>query len=797
MDLKTRLTSVLAVLLMVAPSFGQGMVIVDRIIPPRPDIMPPPIPPRTWPLKVVSEKVNVEVRDFASTVSLEQTFRNQYPSRIEGTFLFPLPEGASVTDFAMTVNGEMVGAELLDAAKARSVYEEIVRRQRDPGLLEYLDRASFRARIFPIEPGETKRVKLEYTHALTAEDGLARLVFPLKTRAFQQTPAPWPVPMPIVRPMERDAAGRVISGDDDPPNAISSLAISVRIESKVGIKSVYSPSHEIDLHRDGDHVAKVGYESSKEMPLDDFVLYYQLSDANFGLSMVPFRSPDDELGTFMMLIAPKTELRDQEIAAKDIVFILDTSGSMSGAKMDQAKAALRYCLRNLKDTDRFNVLSFSTAVDSFENGLLKADKGNLDRAVEFVDKLTARGGTNIGEALDSGLGKLPAEKDKARPAMVVFLTDGQPTVGETRIERILEAAGKRNGADARLFVFGVGDDVNTELLDRLSNDNHGTRCYVRPSENIEVPVSSFYNKVACPVLSDLKLEVDGVKVEDMQPVRLGDLFRGSQLTVLGRYRGTGPAKVTLRGTSVGGDQTFTYNVDFPARERANGFVPRLWATRKVGYLLEQIRLNGQSKELVDEVVRLATRYGILTPYTSFLVLEPGQKADTLASAAMRAPATGARPMMPGMMPGGPNTMPGMPGIGGMGGFGGRVDALPAPATQVGKEAVDRTVHDQRLQEANQAARGNAAQQQVGARTFYQVADYWVDSVYPTDESKLAKVHLQWGSDAYFELLKLRSDLKDVLAVGDRLKVQVGQVLLVVDDTGDTKLTDTQRAQLKL
>ncbi|MBI5833601.1 MAG: VWA domain-containing protein [Armatimonadetes bacterium] len=790
MDLRTRLLGVLVALLTVAPSFGQGVIIVDRIMPPHPDIMPPPVPPRTWPLKVVSEKVNIEVRDFASTVTLEQSFRNQYPSRIEGTFLFPLPEGASVTDFAMTVNGEMVGAELLDAGKARSVYEEIVRRQRDPGLLEYLDRATFKARIFPIEPGETKRVKLEYTHSLTAEDGLARLVFPLKTRAWQQNPAPWPVPMPMVR----DGAVRPISGDDDPPNAISSLVISVRIESKVGIKSVYSPTHELDLHRDGDHVARAGYESTKEMPLDDFVLYYQLSDANFGLSMLPFRSPDDELGTFMMLIAPKTDIREQEIAAKDIVFILDTSGSMSGAKMDQAKAALRYCLRNLKENDRFNVLAFSTAVDSFENGLLKADKANIDKAVEFVDKLAARSGTNIAEALDSGLTKLPAAKDKARPAMVVFLTDGQPTVGETRIERILETAGKRNGADARLFVFGVGDDVNTELLDRLSTDNHGTRCYVRPSENIEVPVSSFYNKVACPVLSDLKLEVDGVKVEDLQPVRIGDLFRGSQLTLLGRYRGTGAAKVTLRGTSTSGDQSFAYNVDFPARERANSFVPRLWATRKVGYLLEQIRLNGQSKEVVDEIVRLATRYGIMTPYTSFLVLEPGMKADTAASAAMRAPGG---PMMPGMMPGGGGFG------GGMGGMGGRTDGFagpPRPTTlgsQVGKEAVDRTVHDQRLQEANQAGRGNAMQQQVGARTFYQLADYWTDSTYPADESKLTKLHLQWGSEAFFELVRLRADLKDVLAVGDKLKVQIGQVLLVIDDAGDTKLNDTQRAQLKL
>jgi Ca-activated chloride channel family protein len=819
----------LAALVWALPALGQGLIWPERVWPIEPGPPQPP-PPRTWPLATRSEKVDIVVHDFASTVTVDQTFHNQYPNRIEGTFLFALPEGAAVTNFAMTVNGQQVGGELLDAAKARDVYEGIVRRQRDPGLLEYLGRAGFRAKIFPIEPGEDKTIHIEYTSMVPAEEGLARLVFPLKTKAFEHAPAPWPWipphprrfdpmfppappyprPVPILplggvreldgaRPptaavMPRTDEFRDDHGDGDQPTE-ARLVIKVRLEGQTAIKSVYSPTHQVDVHREGDHVVLVGCETKDAAPRDDFILYYQLSDAQFGLSLISYHGGSDERGAYLMLLAPKAELREKEMEAKDIVFVVDISGSMAGRKMEQTKAALAYCLKNLKPTDRFNVLPFSTAVDTFEDKLVEATPAKVKEAVDYVDKLSARGATNISEALADALGELPPRAEQKRPAMVLFMTDGQPTVGETRLDPLLDGVAKANRAEARMFVFGVGDDVNTELLDRLSNDHHGTVNYIKPEEDIEAAISSLYNKIASPVLSDLKLSVEGVKLSDQQPVRLPDLFRGGQLSLVGRYSGDGPATVTLHGVAGGQPQTFTYQVEFPKRARANEFVPRLWATRQVGYLLEQIRLNGENPELVKAVTELASRYGILTPYTSFLVLEPGAASDSTVRAGLERSSHGSAggPGMPGAA--------GAPGgwVGGNGGGFGGAGSMPVPMAaskdRVGLDAIDRSQQETRLRDAERAHQSGGVQQ-AGERTFYLFDGVWTDSTWPKDPGDRTVVRLKSGSEACFALLALRDDLKEALALGEKVKLCCGRTLLVIDpDQGDETLSSAAREAL--
>ncbi|MBI2301142.1 MAG: VWA domain-containing protein [Armatimonadetes bacterium] len=781
---RTWLVGVLTVLCMAGSGRGQGMIVIERWI----EDPGMPIAPDTLPLSIESQKISVEVHDFAGTTVVEESFHNQYNRRLEGTFLFPLPEGAGVTDFGMSIDGKDVGAELLDARKAREVYEGIVRRQKDPGLLEYLGRDLFRARIFPIEPNETKRVKLEYTQGVPADQGLAKFVFPLRTRAFRH----W-APSPPVRPMVPDGRGG-IEGIREQPGRVGLLSLTVRLDAKAGLKSLYSPTHDIDIHRDGEHRATVGFEQKDVLPADDFILYYQLSDAMFGLNLVCQRELGDDGGTFMLLLAPKSEVREEQIAAKDIVFVFDTSGSMSGKKIEQAKGALRYCLKRLGREDRFDVVSFSSGVSAFEGKLLDATEGNVGRALEFVDKLEARGGTNIDQALETGLGMLA--KDVARPAMVLFMTDGMPTAGETRPPRILENTGKANKADARLFVFGVGDDVNTMLLDRLSTDNSGTRCYVRPEEDIEESVSNLYDKIASPVLSDLRLEVDGVKISDMHPGKLSDLFRGSQLTMFGRYQGDGPARVRLRGVAKGSEQSFDYSVDFPARERGNGFVPRLWATRKIGDMLEQMRLYGQEKELVDEVVRLATRYGILTPFTSYLVLEPGVHVEGLAADRFRRDGgmgmPGARGERGAAGERGPQ---GAAGPAGMPGGGGGMGGATAPTT--GKDAVTLSEAQRQLREAEQVEKpAGATVEQAGAKTFYLIDNVWIDSTWPKEPGDRTLVKVKYGSDAWFDLIALRDEMKDILSLGQRVKVSFGKVLLEVADEGAEKLDDAQRKALK-
>src|SRR4026207_55317 len=236
------------------------------------------------------------------------------------------------------------------------------------------------------------------------------------------------------------------------------------------------------------------------------------------------------------------------------------------------------------------------------------------------------GGTNINQSLLASLRQF-SETDRERPKMLVFMTDGLPTVDETNVSRIIDNVRKATRPGVRLFTFGVGYDVNTALLDKLAAENGGVADYVEPKEDLEVRVSSFFSKVNYPVLTNLKLDMGGARTDLVYPRGIPDLFRGSQVTLIGRYSGDAnleSVRLTLTGQSGGSTRTYHYDsLSFPSRNENNDYLPRLWATRRVGWLMEQVRTNGEQKELRDEIVDLGTRYGIVTPYTSYLALEDG------------------------------------------------------------------------------------------------------------------------------------------------------------------------------
>lgn len=562
-------------------ALADGVMIVepqrlDRIRPPR------PVPtPEVLPIKY--HRVQIDIDNQIATISIDQVFRNPHDRDLEGTYIFPLPEEATISDFAMYVDGKRVSGKILDKDKARQVYEDIVRRMRDPGLLEYVGRNMFKARVYPIPKRGEKRVELVYRQTLTYDAGVCKYVYPLSTERFS-------------------------------PEPLEQVAISVKVKSKVPIKSLYCPSHKVDTKVEK-FQASCGYEAKNVKPDKDFVLYCTVSEKDVGLNLVCYRNPGQD-GYFMMLLSPG-ELEGRTIA-KDIVFVLDTSGSMSGDKIKQAMEALRFCLNTLGKGDSFNVISFSTDVNPYKDTLVKADRGNVNGALDFVDKFAARGGTNINDVL---LFSLKLFTDAKRPRMVVFLTDGEPTTGVTDMEDILKNLAAANEAKARIFVFGVGNDVNTHLLDRMAEVHRGVSEYVVPQENIEVKVSSFYRKISEPVLADIDLDFGKIRTSDMYPITLPDIFKGTQLVLLGRYEGEGATALTLKGYVAGKEKKFVYEDRFPPENKENDFIPRIWATRKIGYLMSEIRLKGENKELVDEIIKLSKEHGIMTPYTSFLILE--------------------------------------------------------------------------------------------------------------------------------------------------------------------------------
>ncbi|MFM8221176.1 MAG: VWA domain-containing protein, partial [Planctomycetaceae bacterium] len=314
--------------------------------------------------------------------------------------------------------------------------------------------------------------------------------------------------------------------------------------------------------------------------------------------------------------------------ARTLLFVVDKSGSMSGAKMEQARDGLRFLVRQLRPLDTFNIIAYESRVTLFRPELQVGDAASQEAALQWIDGLYAGGGTAIDGALQ---GAFQLATDPKRPTFVVFLTDGLPTVGEVQELKIAQNARQANQVRGRLFPFGVGFDVNARLLDRLAADHRGAASYVRPNENIEAGIAALYNRIGSPLLTDLQLEwklepglpAGAAVVNRTYPKQLTDLYRGEQLVYVGRYRQPGKVRVTLSGVRGAERVSLDAEGELAAQSPDDSliFVERLWATRRIGELIEQLDLEGRNPELIDELVQLSLRHGILTPYTSFLAEE--------------------------------------------------------------------------------------------------------------------------------------------------------------------------------
>jgi Ca-activated chloride channel homolog len=569
-----------------APGLAAQGIIIDPPIEPPPVTPAPPMPPA---ITLERHQVDAVIDGPAANVQVTQVFRNDTGLTVEGSYIFPLPAEAAVSDFQMTVDGQTLEGKLLDKDEARRIYEEIVRQRRDPALLEYLERGLFQTSVFPIPAGESRTLTLTYSQLLRQQQGLYEFVYPLRTAQYSSAP-------------------------------VKSLAINVELRNQPGLRTIYSPHFAVSVDRTDDESALIGYEASNSQPEQNFSLFFGVDEEAVGLNLLSYK-PAGEDGFFALLAAPGVEVSEQAVVARDLVLVLDVSGSMQGQKIEQARAAAHFLVDHLNEADRFNLITFSTGVRLWQRAVQPVSAANRKAAHAWIDEVQAGGSTDINRALLEGLNQLSEADD--RPGYVLFLTDGLPTMGEVETERILaNALNNRPERTIRLFTFGVGFDVNTDLLDELSQELGGRSSYVQPDEAIDEEVSAFYGGISTPVLVDLELAFGNLLVDELYPYPLPDLFAGDQLVIVGRYRKGGPATVTLRGRANDETLTFHYAGHQLATSGGDPFVARLWATRKVGALLDQIRRSGPLQELVDEIVDLSLAYGIVTPYTSYLVIEP-------------------------------------------------------------------------------------------------------------------------------------------------------------------------------
>jgi Ca-activated chloride channel family protein len=714
------------------------------------------------PFSVKYHRVKVEINGQSARTSVDQAFLNHSGRPLEGTYLFPLPEEARVSSFVMYEGDKPLTGELLTREETVKIYERIVSAKRDPGLLEYVGRSTIRARVFPVPANGEKRFQVEYSELLRMDGGVVKYVYPLSTERFS------------ARPLEE-------------------LTISVELRSSSPIKNIYCPSHEVSIKRFGDRRAAISFEASQVKPGTDFVLYYSVSPKDVGLTLLSYRGPSGE-GYWMLLASPKAPDR-QEVIPKDVVFVLDRTGSMSGEKIKQAKGALAFCLNSLDRADRFDVVAFNETPQTLGDRLMTAGAQNVKRALEFVDGFRASGGTNIDLALSTSLDLFNKTE---RPRYLVFLTDGLPTVGETNPETILAHARGKNEGRVRVFAFGVGFDVDVHFLDRLVEESSGISEYVRPQENIEAKVSAFYSKVSAPVMTDISLNASGSQVSEVFPRDYPDLFEGSQLIVVGRYGKPGPVTIELEGRMLGRERAFALRGRLAARDEEHDFVPMVWASRKIGYLLDEVRLHGQKKELVDEIIRLSKEFGIMTEFTAFLVTEPGVTAGA-ASERARASLGAAAKAQAGSWATGqaqnaqrlsrapaPSAMAG--GYGGYGGYGAYGAAGPAvPPVPAGLRSSNQAYLD-----AEGRVQTVQGVQNVGARTFYQQGRAWVDQAV---NAKMPEVRIKQYSRAHFQLAAASKEARRYLALGDEVKLVLNGQAVVVGPEGKTELTDEELRKL--
>ncbi len=714
-------------------------------------LMPPGVDTNPDGLSVDFHRVNVKIDNQIAITEVSMQFTNNGEGLAEGTFLFPLPPESAVDNLTMTINGQVIEANLLRADEARAIYDEIVRQYRDPALLEYVGRDVIQASVFPIPAGESRKIDIRYGQALALENGLLSYRYPLNANPTTS-------------------------------RSVKQVSIRVEVTDDETLSNVYSPSYPIAISRPSDSSFVAGFEANDFTSTGDFQLYYGVRREDITASLLTYKASSDEDGFFMLMLQPPLSLSAEAIQPKDVVIVLDQSGSMEGTKWEQAQEAATYVLGNLNPNDRFNVIAFSTGWRVYSETLLPASDARP--AIAWVKSLYAEGGTDINGGLTTALNFT----DDERLMAVLFMTDGLATEGITYTPDIIESLNSIAKPNARIFTFGVGDDVDTFLLDSVANAFNGLGTYVRPYESIEDEVASLYNKISSPVLSDLVLTIDGITTQSLYPVALPDLFAGEQVTVVGQYRrGTAGATVTLTGNQNGQTKTYTYS-DLAFNDRANGteFISRLWATRRIGDLLNKIRLEGETQELVDSVVSLSIRYGIITPYTSFLITEDDiltqagqdranvqfqEEAQGLAESftgsgavdaadlanSLQRSANAAPPPSPLQAQSAPATAGSVPNAT-QNSLGGVVDSeseSPAEGTDFAEPSIQQNLI-----------------QNVGQKTFIQPTNgIWTDTSYLEGVTPVQDV--EFLSDEYFDLLEQFPELAPYLAIGQNVLVVLG------------------------
>jgi Ca-activated chloride channel family protein len=698
-----------------------------------------PAPSPTQGYAVRYSSATVTATDDKATVQVDDLI-DANDKESKAVCLIPLPAGTDGSDIRVTlgVPGEkpttLADARLLSPAKAQEIYEAVARGSGSGMLLAYSGRPAI---LIPqVRLQGKQQMSVSFQTPIHKTQGVSWLACPLPASAWSRT-------------------------------AVDRLALTVNLNTKEPLRSVFSPTHNATITRKGLTEATATVRADHWSGLDDFRLFWVADKDDLGLRVLAHKAAGEEDGFFMLLGNP-TGSAVEKAVEKDIVIVLDTSGSMRGEKIEQARSAIDYCLEHLNPGDRFNVITFGTNVLSFRDELVAAKPADVSAAREFVENVVANGRTNISGALEKAFA---GKAEPGRPRIMMFLTDGAPTVGELIPDKILEQVTKINTTGTKVFVMGVGHDVNAHLLDQLAEVTEGSSEYVAPREELDAKIAGLYDRLSHPVLSGVKVSFGDMQPDSVLPRKLPVLFKGSEIMMVGRYKNGGKHTITLSGTLSGKPMKYTCEVELPGaagiKSLDTEFLAPLWATRQVGYLLQEIRLHGDPKnELVPEVVRLSKQYGIVTEYTAFIAMAgPNMNHEQLLKDA-----------------------------------GKRI--ADARGEKSGQWAVNQAANDKALQGAMapRAAGGSYRDRrgqvttvqtvtQVGRRAFYLCDGQWVDS---EDAGKRKTRIVKLFSPEYFELVKTDDTFAKAQQLGWALAINVGEERIIIEKDGKQKDEELQK-----
>ena len=772
--------------------------------PPRRPPMPPRLPaPVNAPVVVTEEIVKSTIINGVADTEVAYLLENRGTNpNAEADFLLPIPFGATVQNFALYDGETRLAAEMLDEKAATTTYEEIVRRRRDPALLTFAGRNLLRARVFPVIAGKPRRITLKITTLLPREQNAAKFSWPLAGPHLPGAIVPERVSVRVFTPHATFysptlpvSLGLASGTKGDGPTATWSS------EKSAGGAASLGENPEFTLYITPDkNAGAITNTGSTNAPVSLSVLTFR--DAKMQVASAG-TTPAPPSGYFIVVATPNPDAKIA-VPPRRVVLVLDRSGSMDGKKIEQARAALRFAVGKLRPQDTFNILTFSDKVESFSPEVLSGSKENIARAQAWVEAIDASGGTNLDAALQSGLNQFSQPQTGNT---LLFFTDGEPTVGSTNRAEIIRNAIKAADKRARTFVFGVGYNVDVPFLDELSQALRGDADYVRPDENIEIKTSQFVEKTRAPVLENVSLRVDGAKITDVypRPGEVFDVFAGSQTVVVGRYTGSAnDVRVSLAGESAGKPVMVSLPVRFPAQSDGAAFLPRLWASRKIGYLTASLRgdlTNAARTETTEQIKNLSKEWGILTTYTGLFVGEPGVAPASFGAMRPRGTTLDVDGFEVQSGRGG-NRATRATG----GGYGG--GGAAAPVARSGASAVDASQSSRAQRSQNQvgnvyayALKSDVAKQKdeaitrklqtVGTRSFYLVNAVWTDATYNATQQKEI-VKIKAFSPAYFALTRRSSDWAKWASVGDAVLISANQTQAVqFGDTGKETLTDAE------